>query len=209
MAPRCRMCPRSAHWSQALQSFTAYCRSRSCENQERLCAACGELFERNVGEAGTKYCSTRCKLVGYRPAAVKRDGTRCAWCSADAPDLRARGGIWPYICQPCLAPIRHVLGRLREHRVPHEMMRRLLTDPSCAVCGRDILTKVPAFSTGRPQAPLVVDHDHSCCAGAKSCGRCVRGLLCGTCNSAAGLLRDDPRIALRMSEYLGSGLAAA
>ncbi len=29
----------------------------------------------------------------------------------------------------------------------------------------------------------VVDHDHKCCKGKKSCGKCVRGLLHSTCNS--------------------------
>jgi len=46
---------------------------------------------------------------------------------------------------------------------------------------------------------LHLDHDHSCCdnnvssAGhLVSCGKCVRGWLCGNCNSAMGLVGDDP-----------------
>lgn len=50
---------------------------------------------------------------------------------------------------------------------------------------------------------LVVDHDHACCPDRKSsCGDCVRGLLCRSCNLALGYLRDSPDLALAVAAYL-------
>lgn len=37
-----------------------------------------------------------------------------------------------------------------------------------------------AGGCGRPATDL--DHDHACCPGRRSCGKCVRGILCTTCN---------------------------
>ena len=52
-------------------------------------------------------------------------------------------------------------------------------DFKCAVC------KAPFIGPPR------VDHDHACCDGARSCGKCVRGLLCADCNLALGIFHDD------------------
>jgi hypothetical protein len=50
---------------------------------------------------------------------------------------------------------------------------------------------------------LSVDHDHACCSGAVSCGKCVRGLLCKPCNrDVLGHLRDDPAAFERGREYV-------
>lgn len=47
-----------------------------------------------------------------------------------------------------------------------------------------------------------VDHDHTCCSGQKTCGKCVRGLLCSFCNRGIGQLREDPDILQRAVLYL-------
>ena len=39
---------------------------------------------------------------------------------------------------------------------------------------------------------IAIDHDHACCNGRFSCGKCVRGLICLLCNSGLGFFMDDP-----------------
>lgn len=37
-----------------------------------------------------------------------------------------------------------------------------------------------------------VDHDHGCCPGSeRTCGECIRGILCKACNQGLGHLRDN------------------
>jgi hypothetical protein len=49
---------------------------------------------------------------------------------------------------------------------------------------------------------LMIDHDRSCCPKDGSCGRCRRGLLCSNCNTALGLLGDDPSLLRAAADYL-------
>lgn len=64
----------------------------------------------------------------------------------------------------------------------------------CAICAN-------VFGDMRPLGPTV-DHDHSCCPGSKSCGQCVRALLCTKCNMGLGAFGDDPAIMATAIEYL-------
>ena len=53
-----------------------------------------------------------------------------------------------------------------------------------------------------------IDHDHSCCdfrgGSRKTCGECVRGILCGQCNKALGLLDDSIERLDSLKNYLKS-----
>lgn len=62
----------------------------------------------------------------------------------------------------------------------------------CAICGEKC-------SAGRR---LSVDHSHACCPGPKSCGACVRALLCMNCNQGIGKLKDNPDLLEAAAEYL-------
>ena len=48
-----------------------------------------------------------------------------------------------------------------------------------------------------------VDHDHACCPeSAKSCGFCIRGILCDKCNTGLGKFKDSPLLLRLAAEYL-------
>lgn len=69
------------------------------------------------------------------------------------------------------------------YRLPRERFNALLLRQNYrCVCG-ELFTE----PDNRPH----VDHDHACCPGRKSCGKCVRGLLCSRCNVALGMLGDN------------------
>lgn len=62
----------------------------------------------------------------------------------------------------------------------------------CAACGRDE-SKGHGWTT---------DHDHRCCPGNKSCGKCIRAILCTNCNLALGHVGDSIERLEALVEYL-------
>jgi len=63
-------------------------------------------------------------------------------------------------------------------------------DGKCLICKREF-----------EETPHI-DHDHQCCPGKNSCGKCIRGLLCHHCNTALGNFKDDVSILESAIEYL-------
>ena len=69
-------------------------------------------------------------------------------------------------------------------------------DFGCKICK----TKVPG---GRHDNEYFhIDHDHSCCPGKTTCGKCIGGLLCASCNIAIGLMKDDPKVIEAALHYI-------
>lgn len=60
----------------------------------------------------------------------------------------------------------------------------------CAVCGTT--------------TNLCVDHDHNCCPGVKTCGKCIRGVLCNKHNKILGYVQDSMEELSSLVDYLAS-----
>ncbi len=133
-------------------------------------------LERRDGQ-GRKECTTCLEwlpLSGYSSDQPKVDGlrTRCKNC-----DVRARRkNMYGLDRAAFIALVAAQGGR-------------------CAGCGSD--------DPGGKQGEWIIDHDHSCCTYAsKTCGRCVRGLLCNHCNLVLGHVKDDPEVLRTLASYL-------
>lgn len=106
---------------------------------------------------------------------VKVEGYRASWRASNPEKSRAttlRGNLW------------------NRHGVTVQRFNELLEAQGgvCAACGNPE-TKVSR--NGLVQR-LSVDHDHRCCPGKRSCGKCVRALLCDFCNRRVGLYECTP-----------------
>jgi hypothetical protein len=82
---------------------------------------------------------------------------------------------------------------LRKYNLSAEDYRLLIEIQNglCGICGNE-----PG------ERGWQIDHDHSCCEGEKSCGECVRGLLCFNCNIGIGYLKENIAILQNAIHYL-------
>lgn len=147
-------------------------------SNEASCQQCGLVFvfERARGLRNGKkaYCSKKCRS--------KRDYQFCAgkrkqW-ALDNPDKTKAFSKKHYL-------------KVTHNITPEDLNTILETqDNRCALCyeklGEDIH----------------IDHDHTCCAGKKSCGNCIRGVLHPTCNSGIGMFKDNPVLCRLAAAYL-------
>lgn len=186
----------------------------------------------DTARAQGSYCSRECKREGISryPGIEPDESVRCTSCEAAkpasefGPDRRKKNGKK----SACKACEREVVNRWRRaNPEAYEALKRLpkterqklrrrerdlhekygLTLPGyeqlladhggvCAICGN------PPSGNGRSGASLHLDHDHACCPEGRSCGKCIRGLLCGSCNTMIGLAGDDPDRLLAAARYL-------
>jgi hypothetical protein len=126
----------------------------------------------------TKVC-TRCRrtlpAASFVKSALISDGLN-SWCRACVAEHHAKSEV--------RARMRE-LSRRATYNLTQDQHNALLAESNgrCAICGSEP-------EANRRQRGLAVDHDHACCPGNRSCGRCVRGLLCAPCNMTLGRLES-------------------
>lgn len=136
----------------------------------------------------TKVC-TKCQveksLDEFYLNANMRDG-RQSWCKECN---RAQKKIWR-ASEAGKAHKRQQI--LKSYGLTDDQFTEMLAlqDFSCAICLEEFTTTP------------VVDHDHTCCEGRASCGKCVRALLCSGCNKGLGSFHDDPTILRWAADYV-------
>lgn len=135
----------------------------------------------------------------------------CADCGVDFP--YSGKGSRPRRCRTCAEQRRREYEeKHRPQRIDNPVSRRTIRLKHRFQISPDeyerLLTEQGGVCVGCLSDPahvgsLVVDHDWSCCPGERSCGKCIRGLLCRKCNSALGMVRDDTKVLRQMIRYLG------
>ena len=161
--------------------------------KEWVCVVCGKDVEKGSGRR--KHCSSNCQMLDSRYKGNRPETLKCGLCNQSFSLLVKSGKRiqrtdtkW---CPDC---------RRDSPEVKRMVIYKVTPDAYAAALlrGCDICHEI------KPQ--LHVDHDHSCCpnrgGGSRTCGKCVRGFLCGPCNRALGMMRDDPQRLTRAIDYL-------
>lgn len=138
----------------------------------KLCSRCGTL------KRGSEFGRASAKADGKNP-----------WCKGCCTVYRSE---WRR-ANPAKAKAARRRCALAVYGVDQEWYDAKVVEQGncCAICG------------GPPTEPTwSIDHDHRCCPGYPTCGRCNRGLTHSTCNMAIGALGDDPNVLMAAAAYL-------
>src|SRR4051812_37561409 len=171
----------------------------------RRCQHCGTTYPKDTG-GGTKFCADCLKAGVYKrndPSGPVPEVT-CIRCTQT---YRGRTKRWN-LCTTCTSdPIfRSLSSSLANHHAPADLVLTVMDWPYCAneQCGAFLLeqvqvTRFPSHGK-RWRGNWTIDHDHACCPGDNSCGRCIRGILCRRCNHM--LITDQVHILNGLASYL-------
>jgi hypothetical protein len=145
-----------------------------------------------------KYCdehaTSRDYILGRIPARVAEETVECIkptcfrrFTRRSVGSEDGAGQAWEELCPGCRALSPLTLRQLRKHRVSYDLSLRWLLQGDDLACERPGCGR-RFRAGGKGPVPPHIDHDHTCCDSGWSCGECIRGVVCRTCNFAVGQL---------------------
>ena len=129
---------------------------------------------------------------------------RCPRCERDKPleDFARKGAGYQSYCRPCNKE--HKNGWIKGNR-DKVRWNRLWTNYRMRQGDWDRMFSEQGglCYLCRSSEPTCVDHDHNCCPNDRSCGQCVRKLLCQPCNIFVGQLETRQHLLKDALQYTG------
>lgn len=156
--------------------------------EERECLYCEAPF--TAKSQRNTYCSKACSRASYK--ARTNTGRQPVICEVCDNTFIPNSSMHKMCSDECLRTRGRHLRLALQYGLTPEAFEALLReqDGGCAICQTQGAER------------WAVDHDHACCVGSKTCGKCVRGILCFPCNQALGLFRERPNVLARAISYV-------
>jgi hypothetical protein len=168
------------------------CSFEGCENKSSTAGLCGGHSRQRARGQELRPLKKKTDPTNRDAAGRKLCGTCNTWLQVDSfTRSGSRSDGLSARCGRC----ERSQSLKRKFGITLDQYERLLAQQAggCAVCRKG------ERANGRR---LAVDHDHTCCPGQVTCGRCVRGLLCSSCNLHFGAIGDSLAHIEAMASYL-------
>lgn len=169
------------HDRTRVDGFSKWCKRCVSENSRKHYQANRESIRARAAEQRSQNPEhfreiSRASLARTDPTGEKKRAYNRARYGAKREEILAK------------AKVRH---RLVKYGVTAEQFDALLRSQrgACAICRVE-------------SEDWHIDHDHSCCPTIRTCGKCIRGVLCRACNMGLGIFKDDAAILESAISYL-------